>query len=158
MPFVTETPLMSDLIQKVRNLPDAQAKAVLLSLCRQAFTTWTQWIEDGPNLVYFESVVGTRQTIDPGLPQEALASVVANSDGQALRQRYLEPLAALQDEDVNWDARVEFAYYAIYNLFRKYTLKEEVDPWLIANQALSSLPIEADLRSVLTRAIEEAES
>jgi hypothetical protein len=35
-------------------------------------------------------------------------------------QRYLEPIAALQDEDLAFPDAVRFAYYALYNCFEKY--------------------------------------
>ena len=46
-----------------------------------------------------------------------------------------EPRAALQDGDLACPDPVEFAYYAVYNFFRKYALNEEVDDWLIGELA-----------------------
>ena len=40
--------------------------------------------------------------------------------------------------DLEFPDPVEYAYYAIYNLFRKYVQGRELDDWLIVNQALSS--------------------
>lgn len=51
---------------------------------------------------------------------------------------------------------LEFAYYAVYNFFRKYALNEEVDDWLIVNQAVSSEEDETKWERALPRAIEEA--
>jgi hypothetical protein len=53
-------------------------------------------------------------------------------------ERYQEPIAALQDDDLTFPENITYAYYAIYNLFKKYAKIEVVDDWLIVNQSLST--------------------
>ena len=50
----------------------------------------------------------------------------------------MEPMIAMREEYLTFPENITFAYYAIYNLFKKYVLKEDVDDWMIVNQALSS--------------------
>ena len=64
----------------------------------------------------------------------------------------------MQDDDLSLLDSVEFAYYAIYNCFRKYARDEDIDPWLIVNQALSSSGDEASWLPQLTQAIAAASS
>jgi hypothetical protein len=89
---------------------------------------------------YVEGVAGTRQTVDPTLPQDALEAVRTGSDLRDVARRYGEPIAALQDEDWRPPEPILFAYYSIYNLFEKYDQARDIDDWLIPNQALASLP------------------
>ena len=44
----------------------------------------------------------------------------------------------MQDEDLTFPDHIAFAYYAIYNLFKKYIGEKTIDDWLIVNQALST--------------------
>jgi len=76
--------------------------------------------------------------VDIGLPADALRSARAGVDLANVASRYREPIVAMQDDDLNFPEPVEFAYYAIYNCFRKHACGEDIDPWLIVNQALSS--------------------
>lgn len=57
------------------------------------------------------------------------------SDGA---QHYLEPIAALQDDDLQLPGHVELASYAIYNLFRSAAAGAAIDAWLMVNQALGA--------------------
>ena len=63
--------------------------------------------------------------------------------------RYGEPRAALQDGDLEFPEAIGYAYDAVYNFFRKYGLGEDVDDWLIVNQAGSSDPDQARWASTL---------
>ena len=103
---------------------------------------------------YTEMVCGTKQVVDPDLPADAIASVRSGEGADALARRYLEPVAAMQDDDLRFPDPVEFAYYAIYNYFLRYALHEEIDDWLLVNQALASNPDEETWSSTLARAIE----
>src|SRR3954447_23825531 len=60
---------------------------------------------------YVEGVAGTRQTVDPTLPQDALEAVRTGSDLRDVARRYGEPIAALQDEDWRPPEPILFAYY-----------------------------------------------
>jgi hypothetical protein len=48
----------------------------------------------------------------------SLASVEAGVDRADVAQRYLEPITALQDDDLELPNHIELSYYAIYNLYR----------------------------------------
>jgi len=51
---------------------------------------------------------------------------------------------------------IAYAYDAVYNFFRKYGLGEDVDDWLIVNQAGASDPDQARWAATLQRAIAAA--
>jgi sulfur relay (sulfurtransferase) DsrF/TusC family protein len=89
-------------------------------------------------VAYQESVAGSTQTLDCLLPREALAAVRAGTDAASIGQRYLEPIAALQDDDLVLPEAAQFAYYAIYNVFQRYVRERKMDEWTIVNQALAS--------------------
>ena len=72
-------------------------------------------------------------------------------------ERYGEPIAAMQDDDLIFAEHIQYAYHAVYNLFRKYTGREAVDDWLIANQALSSETDAKKREALFGDAIREAE-
>lgn len=146
---------MSNLEERFFSLsPDQQHKVHFL-LARHALSLWKAYTRDPEEIRYVESVVGTLQVVDKRLPPDALASARAGQDLASVAERYREPVAALQDGDLTFPERIEFAYYALYNLFRKYALHHEIDGWLIVNQALASEE-EADQWSPLLQAIEQA--
>jgi hypothetical protein len=62
----------------------------------------------------------------------------------------------MQDDDLEFPDAIQFAYYAVYNCFRRHALVEEIDPWLIVNQALASfddkLPWSQRLRAAVAAA------
>jgi hypothetical protein len=58
--------------------------------------------------------------LDCGLPREALAAGRSGTDAAAIGQRYLEPIAALQDDDLVLPEAAHFSYYAVYNAFERY--------------------------------------
>ena len=137
-------------------LPPQQRRIVHDRLVEQALGTWNAHVEREGEIRYRETVVGTEQIVDAGLPADALAAVRSGQGIAALDRRYGEPRAALQDRDLTFPDPVEFAYYAVFNFFRKYALNEEVDDWLIVNQAVSSEADETKWERALSRAIEEA--
>jgi hypothetical protein len=61
-----------------------------------------------------------------------------------VQARYREPIVALQDDDLELPEEIEYAYYAVYNLFLRHGLAEPIDDWLIVNQAVSSLGVSAE--------------
>jgi hypothetical protein len=129
---------MSDLTQIFLNLNPEQRRNVQLELGRNAFKIWENYAAQFEKIVYFESVVGTRQIVDKLLPSAALEAVLSGEDTNNVGWRYAEPINAMQDEDLVFPDHIEFAYYAVYNLFKKYVLQENIDDWLICNQALSA--------------------
>jgi hypothetical protein len=72
------------------------------------------------------------------LPKDAFEAVKIGKDLSKVDDRYAEPISAMQDNDIEFPDEIEFAYYAIYNLFNRYILQQNIDDWLICNQALSA--------------------
>jgi hypothetical protein len=137
-------------------LPAAGRRLVHERLVLEALARWKAYADAQGEIRYRETVTGTAQVVDAGLPGDALASVRSGQDTAAVDDRYGEPLAALQDDDLSFPEPVEFAYYAIYNFFRRYGLHEEVDDWLLVSQAGSSEEDQRKWAGTLTTAIEDA--
>jgi hypothetical protein len=113
-------------------------RQVHLSLCEDAVATWIGYVRGEPApLRYRDSVVGMWHNVDVELPADALRSARAGADLADIGDRYLEPITAMQDDDLAFPDPVEFAYYAIYNCFCKYVRGDDISDWLIVNQALS---------------------
>lgn len=127
------------LVDEFLALEPRQRSLVHFLLCRHALEQWNSFIRTQGKIQYVESVVGTHQEVDVNLPSEAL-SAVRNGYPSAddISARYQEPIVALQDEDLSLPEHITYAYYAIYNLFKKYAQGEAIDDWLIVNQALSA--------------------
>lgn len=129
-----------------------QRREVHLRLCEHALRVWEQHFPAGRQLQYRESVAGTVQELDVGLPRETLVSIRAGRDLADIEARYGEPIAALQDRDLElWD-EAEFAFYAIYNAFQLHVLGKSIEDWLIVSQVLSSIGDRNPIR-VLQKAI-----
>lgn len=116
----------------------AKKRAACIQLCERALRIWESTFPDGCSVAYRESVVGSIQTLDCGLPREALAAVRSGKDAAAIGQRYLEPIAALQDDDLVLPEAAHFAYYAVYNAFERYVSEKKIDEWTIVSQAIAS--------------------
>ena len=112
--------------------------------------------EEQGAIVYRESVVGTEQAVDLRLPADAFAAARSGVGTAEVDARYGEPRAALQDGDLEFPGPIAYAYDAVYNYFRKYGLRDDVDDWLIVSQAGSSEPDEGEWTRTLSRAIEDA--
>lgn len=135
--------------------PERQRK-VHLRLCDESLGVWRAYAAEHAPLRYADSVVGMRHEVDARLPHDALRSAQNGADIADVQDRYREPIAAMQDDDLEFPDPVEFAYYAIYNCFRRHALGEQIDPWLIVNQALSSIDDEASWSPRLTAAVAAA--
>ncbi|MEV0333926.1 hypothetical protein [Nocardia sp. NPDC050717] len=130
-------------------------RLVHLALCEDALRTWNTYVQDEPAaLRYRDSVVGMRHTVDIELPADALRAARAGVNLADVDRRYLEPITALQDDDLTFPDSVELGYYAIYNCFRKYVSGADIEDWLIVNQALS-VHHDSEVAARLTRAIDE---
>lgn len=129
---------MDDLHSAFHALDAAQRRSVHLELCQFALQRWWAQVREAAPMRYIETVVGTEQLVDTRLPDDALACAQAGRDERNVAFRYREPITALQDDDLEFPDPVEYAYYSIYNLFRKYVLGDAIDDWLIVNQALSA--------------------
>jgi hypothetical protein len=129
-------------------------RQVHLSLCEDAMAIWIGYVEGEPApLRYRDSVVGMWHNVDVELPADALRSARAGADLVNVGNRYLEPITALQDDDLTIPDPVEFAYYGIYNCFRKYVRGDDISDRLIVNQALS-VHDHSEVASRLTHAID----
>jgi hypothetical protein len=62
----------------------------------------------------------------------------------------------MQDKDLEFPGTVEYAYYSIYNLFKKYAALADIEDWQIVNQALSSEPDESLWAPLLEAAMARA--
>ena len=137
-------------------LDPARRRSVHFALGERALTVWANYAARRTDWEYVESVAGTWQTVDRQLPAAALASARQGDDLANVALRYLEPIAALQGDDLAFPGAVTFAYYAIYNLFRKYAAQAEVDDWQIVNQALAAEADPEVRRRLLAQVIQAA--
>jgi len=137
-------------------LSPAQRRVVHELLVEHALAKWNAYAERQGEIRYRESVTGTEQTVDASLPAHALASVRSGQDVAALAERYSEPITAMQDQDLSFPEPIAFAYYAIYNFFRRYARHQEIDDWLLVNQACSSEEDQEQWQALLVSAIERA--
>lgn len=137
-------------------LSPGQRRVVHERLAEQALARWKAYSESQGEIRYRETVCGTEQTVDAALPADALAAVRSGEGVAAVAERYAEPMAALQDGDLSFPEPIAYAYYAVYNLFRRYALHEDLDDWLLVNQAGSSEADEGKWDAALTRAIGKA--
>lgn len=135
--------------------PD-QKRRVHFDLAASALAAWQTYLSSSPDLFYVEGVVGTRQAVDEALPEDAFQSARAGKDLFDVAQRYLEPITAMHDDDLVFPEPVTYAYYALYNLFRRYAQGATIDDWLLVNQALSSEPDPARWSALLATAVERA--
>jgi len=142
--------------ESFHQLTAAQQRQVHLTLCEHALTIWTAHVTAHAPIRYVDTVVGMRHEVDVALPADALQSARAGADIADVERRYQEPIAALQDDDLEFPEAIEFAYYAIYNCFCKHACGEKSDPWLIVNQALSSDADQQSWAPRLERAIAAA--
>lgn len=136
------------------SLDGVKKRAACIQLCELALHVWESNFPESHRVTYQESVAGSTQVLDCGLPREALAAVRLGTDTANISQRYLEPLAALRDDDLVLPEAAQFAYYAIHNAFERYVREREIDEWTIVNQALASAGT-SDPRIVLSGALRE---
>jgi hypothetical protein len=130
-----------------------QKRSVHLQLCGHALKVWEKHFPPGSGLAYRESVVGTLQFLETGLPREALESIREGRDLAYIEDAYGEPIAALYDDDLKLPEPAMYAYYAIYNAFQLHVLGKAVDPLLIVKQALSAVE-DHEMTSVFQQALD----
>lgn len=135
-----------------------QRRSIHFNLCEHALDKWNLFEKAHNTIEYVETVAGTRQVVDKQLPFESFESALQGVDSLNIAQRYQEPIVALQDDDLKFPENIIFAYYAIYNLFKKYVEKETVDDWLIVNQALSTEDNIKVVETLLNDAIQSVKS
>jgi len=146
---------MKNLCEKFLNLSIKEKKRIHIILCEGSLNKWNDYVSKHKNIHYTESVSGTYQKLDINLPRNAFKSVKNGISNLNIEHKYSEPIAALQDEDLKFPKDIMFAYYSIYNLFRKYICNDDVDDWLIVNQALSSEDNLVRTEDILSNAINQ---
>lgn len=149
---------MGSLFEQFHALDATQMRRVHFRLCEFALDTWRQYARERRSIRYTETVVGSQQMVDLRLPDDAFASAQSGHDLSNVDRRYGEPIAALHDEDLRFPENIKYAYYSVYNLFLRYALGEEIDNWLIANQALSAETNADAWNDMLREALEEAKA
>lgn len=101
-------------------LPPYRRFQALRIAAGEALNVWRAYRLDGVPLEYRDGVVGMLHTVDDTLPARALADVDAMLGGTfadpEIAQAYLEPLSAMQDDDLDFPTEVARGYYAISNL------------------------------------------
>src|SRR5688572_33186205 len=114
--------------------PEGQ-RQVHFRLCEESLDVWTAYAAAHSLMRYADSVVGMGHSVDLHLPHDAMRSARAGTDLADVQERYREPIIAMQDDDdLAFPDPIKFAYYAVYNCFRRHALAVEIDPWLIVNQ------------------------
>jgi len=120
--------------------PERRIDALVVA-CEPALVAWTTYVLRA-RPAYVDSVVGLRHVVDPDLPARALDEVRARHDEPDVRATVLawvEPVVALQDQDLVLPERYEYAFYAIYNLHRLvFEPNPEITPALVLSQAISA--------------------
>ena len=129
---------MKNLGEKFLTLSIKEKKRIHIILCERSLIKWNDYVSRHKNIHYTESVCGTKQKLNINLPRDAIKSVKMGVNILNNEHNYSEPIAAMQDEDLKFPEAIMFAYYSIYNLFRKYICNDDIDDWLIVNQALSA--------------------
>jgi len=145
-----------NLQEQFQSLSPPQQKHVHLTLCEKALGVWTNYARLQSEIRYFDSVVGGSHVVERYLPEEALRCVRYGTDPSSVAGRYGEPIVAMQDDDLEFPDHVDFAYYAIFNCFRRHALNDDLDAWLVVNQALSAETDECRWRPMLEAAIATA--
>ncbi len=136
--------------------PAGSRKVVHRFVCGKALEVWQEFVAQETKITYADSVVGLAHEVDTQLPTEAFRAAFAGCSAEEsdnISYRYLEPISALQDMDLEFSAPVLMAYYAIYNAFCKYARGENNDDWIIVNQALATDPENA--RAMLKAALQQ---
>ena len=144
---------MHPIAEKFFALDSEGKKNVHISMAKLALESWNKHLAAGNvPLEYQETVTGTHQKVDSSLPADAITAVISNNAAY-ISERYREPLCAMQDDDWEFNEDAEYAYCAINNTYKKYIEGNEIDDWLIVNQALSSLGEGEDIFSPLEQAL-----
>ena len=134
-------------------LPPAEKRRVHFALCAKALAVWLSYASQKKKSRYVDGVVGLSHKVDMALPSDAFNAAQEGRDAAGVAERYAEPITAMQDDDLEFPRNIEFAYYSIYNLFCKYVTRDDIDDWIIVNQAISSEPDEPKMFSILSETL-----
>jgi hypothetical protein len=122
----------------------------LAELCALGLPAIRAYFRDPSRARYVDSVVGMQHEVDVELPERVLAQIrsargiPAPEVVEALGNEYLEPLAAHQDSDLEFeDGAAELAYLAIYNLLQCCRKPDDPDrAWLVVVQVRNGLDLD----------------
>ena len=135
------------------SLPPAEKRRVHFVLCAKALAVWLNYSSQKKRSRYVDGVVGLSHKVDMALPSDAFNAAQEGRDAARVAERYAEPITAMQDDDLEFPRNIEFAYYSIYNLFCKYVMRDDIDDWIIVNQAISSEPDEPKMFSMFSETL-----
>ncbi len=127
-----------NLAEEFSILSAEKRRFVQFELCGNALEILENYFAESGEIKYVEGVVGTLQIVDAKLPPDAFDAAQHGENLHDVDYRFAEPIAALQDDDLEFPDNIELAFYSIYNLFQKYVVKRNSDDWIIVNQALSA--------------------
>ena len=142
---------MKELYDKFISLDAEAKKKAHIKACCYSLSVWDKFILDGQYLNYSDSVLSIKHRIEEGLPKNALQAIMDNAPSKEISELYLEPISALQDMDWETPEHIEYAYYSIYNAYRKYCEGFDIDDWLIINQSLSSVIMEENRGAIFKK-------
>lgn len=129
-------------LQRLLALSEDDRIDALVVACEPALVAWTTWaLRVKPS--YVDSVVGMRHVVDVDLLARALDEVRRRHDRPDVAKTihdFVEPIVALQDGDFELDDRMQYAFYAIYNLHRiVFEPSDHVTVALVLNQATAAI-------------------
>jgi hypothetical protein len=130
--------MITTLREQFVSLSSVEKRRLHFVLCRKTLAVWNGYRSEKKRISYTDSVVGCGHEVDLSLPDDAFKSAVEGRDNANVSERYMEPIVAIQDDDLVFPKNIQFAYFSIYNLFCKYVVRENIDDWIIINQTLSS--------------------
>jgi hypothetical protein len=139
-----------DFKEYCNSLPKERLSALAIKLCDKACPIWTDYCKIG-GLTYRDTVVGLLHTIQENLLSDTLElcnrlqinSDLFDNEYTILKDEFLEPVTALQDDDWELPYPVEKVFYAVYNLLlgfkQQRSLNNDLFHYVSANQAGDAL-------------------
>jgi hypothetical protein len=119
-----------DLKEYCTSLAKDKRLELALRLCDKAHPIWENYYITG-NLSYRDTTVGELHKVEKNLLNDALI------------EKFLEPITAIQDDDWILPYPVERTFYAIYNLIKGFKQEEnefgELLHYLSVNQAVDAI-------------------
>jgi len=139
-----------DLKEYCTSLKKDRLLELATKLCHKAYPIWEEYCKTG-SLSYRETAVGMLYTVEENLLADTLnlfdhLQIDSNSfksQQDALLEKFIEPITAIQDGDWILPYPVEKVFYAIYNLLNglKRPKNEfgELTHYLSVNQAVDAI-------------------
>jgi len=139
-----------DLKEYCTSLAKDKRLELALRLCDKAHPIWENYYITG-NLSYRDTTVGELHKVEKNLLNDALhlcRHFKSNPhlfiiQRDALLEKFLEPITAIQDDDWILPYPVERTFYAIYNLIKGFKQEEnefgELLHYLSVNQAVDAI-------------------